>query len=286
MFVQSNQLKDLLNYYQQKLAHHYKANEIEQFFYLMAFFVFKAEKIDVRTKEIRLSESELLTQREIVKQLIAGRPIQYILGKVEFYGLVLSVDQSVLIPRPETEELVDLILSRHKNNSYSIIDIGTGSGCIPLALKAHRPSWSINAIDVSETALNTAQKNSSQLNLPVNWIQKNILNDDLGELGKVDLIVSNPPYVLESDKTEMTKTVLDFEPSLALFVLDTTPLLFYNRIITIAQTQLKKGGALYFEIHESFGKQIIIALKTAGFNQIELVQDMQGKDRIVFGTLG
>lgn len=285
MFVTSNLLKDLLPYYHHKLGVIYEAIEIENIFFLMAFFEFGCEKIDVRTKNIRLSESDLLRQKEIVKRLTNKEPIQYICGKVEFYDLLLTVSPDVLIPRPETAELIDLVLLKHQSLQLNILDIGTGSGCIPLALKFQKPNWTCTGIDISEKALSVAKLNSQNLKLDVNWLQKDILSESLTELNPFDLIISNPPYVLESDKIKMDNNVLLYEPASALFVPDNTPLLFYNRIIELAVNQLKKGGSLYFEIHEQYGAEVVLAMINAGFSQPIIVKDMQGKDRIVFAEL-
>ncbi|MDX1350818.1 MAG: peptide chain release factor N(5)-glutamine methyltransferase [Putridiphycobacter sp.] len=285
MFTKSNLLKDLLPYYHKKLGEIYDAHEIEQMFFLMAFFLFKAEKIEVRTTEIRLTESELLTQRKIVSQLQTGEPIQYILGKVEFYDLVLNVNPSVLIPRPETAELVDLVLNRHTESSLNIIDIGTGSGCIPIALKGNRPSWHVSGIDVSDQALAVARKNAQLHNVDITWVSKNILASDQLIAERSDIIISNPPYVLESDKSLMSNSVLNYEPHLALFVSDQQPLLFYDKIIELSKNQLNSDGYLYFEIHESYGAAVDRCMRAAGFRNVSVIKDLQNKDRFVFGQL-
>ena len=284
MFVSTNQLKDLLPYYQRKLDNIYEAIEIENIFFLMAFFVFGLEKIEVRMNKNPLTESELLKQREIVGRLQKGEPIQYITQKAEFYNLILQVNPSVLIPRPETEEMIDLILMNHKENQLKVVDIGTGSGCIPLALKSKKPQWFLTGIDISEAALSVAKANSHHLELNVNWIQKDILTGALD--GDTDIIISNPPYVLESDKLEMHKNVLLHEPELALFISDDKPLLFYNRIIDLAKNSLKNSGHLYFEVHELYSQEVVSAMKNNGFTSCLIIKDLQGKDRIVYGKLG
>ena len=249
----------------------------------MAYFTFNCEKIDIRTKDIRLSESELLQQNAIVKRLKQHEPIQYILGKTEFFDLVLNVDNSVLIPRPETEELVNLILDKYNDKALRALDIGTGSGCIPLALKSRRSSWHLSGLDVSESALKMAKSNGHQLQLDVEWFKKDILKDSLDCHEQFDIIISNPPYVLESDQFEMSPHVLNFEPHIALFVPDNSPLLFYLKIIEVSKKCLKSGGQLYFEIHEKYGSDVKNAMDLNGFRDIEIIKDLQGKDRILTG---
>ncbi|MFK8038160.1 MAG: peptide chain release factor N(5)-glutamine methyltransferase [Crocinitomicaceae bacterium] len=285
MFVKTNQLKDLIPYYRSKLTELYEVNEIEQIFFLMAFFEFGLEKIEVRTKQFLLSESDLLAQRKIVKRLQNKEPIQYILGKAEFYDLIFQVNPSVLIPRPETEELVDLIVRNHQNDTIKLLDIGTGSGCIPISIKSVKNNWEITGLDISSEALETADFNAKSLNQNINWHQSNILDEDISNLGMFNIIVSNPPYVLLSDKAEMTEQVLNHEPDLALFVNDSSPLIFYHKIIDLAKKQLNAGGYLYFEVHEKLASKVKENLENAKFINVEIIKDLQGKDRIVSGQL-
>ena len=195
------------------------------------------------------------------------------------------MNSDVLIPRPETEELVDLILSESKNEKLNILDIGTGTGCIPISLKYSLSNATVTSIDVSTGALETAKKNSCLNNVDILFLEKDILIADLSNLPQQDIIVSNPPYVLESDKKIMSQNVLEFDPHLALFVDDSTPLLFYKRITELAKSKLNIGGKLYFEIHENFGSETENLLIENGFKNIKIVKDMQGKDRMVIGTL-
>ena len=285
MFVNSNNLIDLLPYYKSKLVDSYDDNETENIFYLICDYKHNLSRLDVKISNTRLSESELLMHRGIIKRLLTNEPIQHIIGETEFYGLPFLVNSNVLIPRPETEELVDLILTQTKNNPLHILDIGTGTGCIPITLKSNLPLAHISAIDVSEKALETAIKNAVLNKVDVNFYQKDILTNSLTDLPQFDIMISNPPYVLESDKLKMSKNVLDFDPELALFVEDTNPLLFYKRITTLAVEKLNQNGHLFFEIHENFGKETKQLLIDAGFTSITIVKDMQGKDRIVSGVL-
>ena len=223
--------------------------------------------------------------RGFVKRLETNEPIQHIIGETEFFGLPFIVNQDVLIPRPETEELIELILSKTKDSELTILDIGTGTGCIPITIKSNLPLTQVSAIDISEKALEVATNNASLNNVDINFSHKNILTEDLNDLPLFDIIISNPPYVLESDKLKMSKNVLDFDPELALFVADDNPLLFYKRITTLAVEKLNQNGQLFFEIHENFGEATKQLLIDAGFTETKIVKDMQGKDRIVYGEL-
>ena len=285
MFVKSNKLVDLLPYYKDKLIDLYPVSEIENIFYIVCDYKHDLKKISISISDNHLSESELLMHRSIIKRLLTHEPIQHIIGEVEFYGLPFHVNSTVLVPRPETEELVDLIIQEAHHKNLHILDIGTGSGCIPICLKNNLPSSTITGIDVSKEAIEVANENSELNKLEVSFLKKNILTSDLSDLPQQDIIVSNPPYVLESDKKQMSKNVLDFDPHLALFVDDTTPLLFYKRITELAKEKLKSNGMLFFEIHENFAKETEQLLIDNGFTHVKTVQDMQGKDRMVWGIL-
>ena len=285
MFVQSNLLIDLIPYFKEKLADQYPEREIENIFYLVVEEKYQFKRFGLRERQVRLSESELLTFRSIVKRLAVGEPIHYILGNAYFFELKIKVDASVLIPRPETEELVALILQENKE-AARVLDIGTGSGCISIALKKNQPNFSITAIDLSENALALARQSAFQNEVEITFIEQDVFSDDLLNLGIVDIIVSNPPYVLDSDKSAMATNVLSFEPHLALFVEDSEPLKYYQRIVVVAKKMLSPNGKLYFEIHEKFGNEIKEVLQKEGFKSIEVFKDLQGKDRIVRAVLG
>ena len=216
--------------------------------------------------------------KQITTDLKTNKPIQYILGETEFYGLKLKVNEHTLIPRPETEELVDWVL---KQEFSSALDIGTGSGCIPIALAKHTNA-SIMAIDVSENALEVAKENAILNAVKVKFILQDILHSE--SLPKVDLIVSNPPYVLDNEKVKMQKNVLDFEPDLALFVANNNPLIFYKKIAQLAFESLNENGKLFFEINEQFGADTIAMLTEIGFVNIALKKDINDKDRMVKAT--
>jgi release factor glutamine methyltransferase len=229
-----------------------------------------------------------LEQLETCRQkLLKHEPVQYVLHEAWFAGLKFYVDEHVLIPRPETEELVEWIaesLSEKMLNStkISIIDIGTGSGCIPVTLKNKLPAINVYALDISEAALMVARKNASTLNADVNFFYANILDEnDWVNIPVIDIIVSNPPYIKESEAATMHKNVLENEPHLALFVPDNDALLFYKKIAELAQVKLKSGGALFFEINEALGIEVCNMLVEQGFAEVELREDLQGKPRMV-----
>lgn len=272
-----NSLKGVLRYFQDKLESQYPVHEIQLFFEWICAHFFQLTKTDLLLGERRFSESELLTFRSIVKRLKTNEPIQHIVGEVEVYGLNFTVNKHVLIPRPETEEMVDLICKNE--HPTTILDIGTGSGIIPICLKHHFPKARVEAIDISKEALEIAQKNARLNQVEVEFFQKDILCEALSK--EYDLVVSNPPYVLESDKSMMHENVLQFDPPIALFVPDSDPLKFYNRIIELSQHSLLPNGKIYFEVHEKFGQEVANKLTEFGFQEVEVIQDLQGKDRIV-----
>jgi release factor glutamine methyltransferase len=224
-------------------------------------------------KEITIEISDEIKQ--IVRDLKTQKPLQYILGEAEFYGMQFKVNKHTLIPRPETEELVAWIL---KEDFNSALDIGTGSGCIAIAL-AKNTTAQIVAIDISEMALKVAKENATINEVKIAFIQQNILQAD--SFPKVDVIVSNPPYVLASEKQKMKANVLQYEPHLALFTPDKEPLLFYKKIGNLAAKSLNCGGKLYFEINEQYGAEILEMLSKIGFVDIALKKDINDKDRMI-----
>ena len=226
-------------------------------------------------------EKEDLLEKAIIR-LKNQEPVQYVSGKAHFYENDFRVNQHTLIPRPETEELVHLILKENsKKAALRILDIGTGSGCIAISLKLNLKDSNVEAIDISPEALKIANLNAEKLNATVSFSIRNILDENLEE-NTYDIIVSNPPYVRNSEKAEMHKNVLDFEPDTALFVEDHDPLIFYKKIISAGLKSLKVNGKLYFEINEAYGEELVSILQnTNKFQDIELIQDMQNKDRMI-----
>ena len=232
-------------------------------------------------KNTQFSDKQYHEIESFIEKLKNFVPIQYILGETGFYGLTFRVNRSVLIPRPETEELVDWIRTENDPNaSLNILDIGTGSGCIAICLKHELPKSVVDAFDISDEALDTAAKNADRNKLEVHFSKIDILNaPDFDK--KWDIIVSNPPYVLENEKEAIHPNVLDNEPHLALFVPDNDPLLFYRCIAYFAQRQLKSGGKLYFEINRQYGNASVELLSESGFTDIELRKDISGNDRML-----
>lgn len=237
-------------------------------------------------KDKKLSLEERKQIEQIVTLLREHKPIQYILGETEFFGLPFFVNESVLIPRPETEELVELILVNHpKREKLRILDIGAGSGCIAISLKKHWPEAEVYAIDISEKALSVAIRNAERNNVRIHFFQQDILSDLSADITNTpfDIIVSNPPYITPKEQEIMHDNVLRYEPHQALFVPENQPLLFYERIANIGKTVLKPEGKLYFEINALFGTETCALLKENGYNNVFLYQDISGKDRIAGG---
>ena len=269
-------VSNIIPYYIKQLKDIAKEREIISWAYISIDFLLgynRSECIINSDKEIGIDIIDRF--RQIIEDLKANIPIQYILGETEFYGLKFKVNKHTLIPRPETEELVLWILEHEFN---SALDIGTGSGCIPIAIKKNK-NVEISAIDVSEPALLVAKENAKKNEVKINFLPAEILITD--NLERVDVIISNPPYVLEKEKDLMLSNVLDNEPHLALFVSNKNPLLFYKKIAELSYACLSKNGLLFFEINESFGIEIIELLKCIGFVDIELKKDINEKDRML-----
>ncbi len=238
-------------------------------------------------KNRKLSESEIHFIQRSFKRLKHHEPLQYVIGSTNFFGFEFKVDPDVLIPRPETEELVDWILKDRKDPSASIriLDIGTGSGCIAISLKKHLPEAEVHAIDISKGALDIAEENAFHLDTVISFRQLDILDEESrGDMPGFDIIVSNPPYVNSEDRERMEPNVLEHEPALALFVDDDDPLLYYREIIEFSLDHLNKKGRLYFECNEKSAHEVVRMLTENGFSKIESRKDMQGKPRMVLGV--
>ncbi len=232
-----------------------------------------------------LSSDQIKTLEEITKRLLKNEPLQYILGAADFYGLRFAVDERVLIPRPETEELVDWILkdvkSDHRNGA-TILDIGTGSGCIPITLKKENPSLVLYAVDFSEGAVEMTLHNALKNEVNIDVKHLDILNENnWGKIPSLDIIVSNPPYIPFSEKKLMPQNVLENEPHMALFVENNEPLIFYIKIAELALQKLNPKGLLYFETNEYNAEEVKTMLISKGFESVEIKQDMSGKDRMI-----
>lgn len=269
----------------QALSSIYDQEEAESFFYLILEDKKKLRRIDLALNpELTFNAAEIEIWNSILEQLKLEIPIQYLLGKTFFYDMEFEVNSNVLIPRPETEELVDWIIQNQNSKigigTIKILDIGTGSGCIAISLAKNIENVQVFAIDISEKALATAQKNAVKNNVEATFLSKNILEtEDLEQ--QFDIIVSNPPYVRELEKVEIKKNVLDNEPHLALFVSDNDALVFYRKIAQLAQKNLSKNGQLFFEINQYLGKEMIALLEEMNFKNIELRQDIYKNDRML-----
>lgn len=284
-------IKDYRAQFIQELSPIYDSGEAESFFYLILEEKQHLKRIDLALNpDLTFSNEDIHLWNSILEQLQQEIPIQYLLGKTSFYGLDFEVNATVLIPRPETEELVEWIIEDcvvpRNDNDLKILDIGTGSGCIAISLAKNIPNAQVFAIDVSETALATAKKNAKINEVNVTFIQKNILevvslSAVEGLNHKFDIIVSNPPYVRELEKMEIKKNVLDNEPHLALFVDDNDALIFYKKIAELAQKNLSKNGQLFFEINQYLGKETFNLLEKMDFKNIELRKDIYGNDRMI-----
>ena len=243
-------------------------------------------KLAFKDLEFELEEDDLTILEAAFQRLLKQEPLQYILEKAWFYDLELKVNPHVLIPRPETEELVTWIIESQVIPNAEILDIGTGSGCIPLTLAKHLPKANVSALDVDLKALEIAKENAQQLNLAVEFKVIDILNEkQWATLSKFDCIVSNPPYIPTVEKSKMHANVLNFEPHLALFVEDNNALIFYEKIADFALSHLKNKGFLFFECNEFNAKDCADMLHKKGFQSIEIKQDLQGKDRMIRCTL-
>ena len=306
-------ISGLRNDFNERLAPLYLKEERAAFFNLLASHFLNMNKADVALNGQKELEDRLLTMfLKALDELLQEKPIQYITGSTEFYGLPFIVTEDVLIPRPETEELVDWILSDYSgfrvpgsgsqvqsskklhsvtNNQQpiTVLDIGTGSGCIAISLAKNLPDATVYALDISAKTLDIAKKNAKQNQTEVHFLQADILKTPVILNGvknlKFDIIVSNPPYVLELEKQEMKNNVLKYEPSQALFVTDDDPLVFYNAIAQFAKRSLQSGGRLYLEINQYLGAATVALLEAAGFLEVELRKDLYGNDRMIKAKL-
>lgn len=306
MKTSSNLVRDCRKYYAGELEKLYGSDEANALIMILLEHYFNIDRMKIALEpELRLSESELLTLHFAVKELLKNKPVQYIIGETEFCGMKFCVNENVLIPRPETEEMVKSLELKVKGYLYSpsfrpdierremvaekspanisILDIGTGSGCIAISLAKLLKDSAVTAVDISEKALEVAKKNAEANEVSVTFIKDDILNPQNRDLlnGQFDIIVSNPPYVCESEKSEMRANVLDYEPSSALFVSDNDPLIFYRKILEFAQKALKPSGEIWFEINEKFGKETAELCHSEGFKNVEIIRDFRERERIL-----
>lgn len=289
-----SRLADMLGIYRIRLNRMYDSGESESIIDLVSWEVCRVRGVGrILQKDRVLTQEEESSMRHILQELEDGIPVQYILGKSWFMGMELSVNSSVLIPRRETEELVNLILQDFPESmpEKKVLDLCTGSGCIAIGLKACRKSWKITGIDVSQEALRVAEDNAIRFTEGIRFVQADILKPGWTEQvvlhgkNRFDVLVSNPPYVTRSESSEMHHRVLDHEPHLALFVPDENHLLFYNAIAAAGIALLQPGGRIYFEINDKYGNDIALILSGSGYENIDICKDMQGRNRMIRAVL-
>lgn len=274
-------MKQLIDYIISELRGFYPEEELRE----LAYWIIEESTGMTRTQILTdCKDTQNISNMEIILQkLRAHEPIQYIFGHTEWKGLDLRVTPATLIPRPETAELVEWILQEaDRDKPLSVLDIGTGSGCIAIALKKAAPKWQVTGLDISEEALAVAKENAIRNKVEVNWLQADILSPIANNpLPIADIIVSNPPYICDSEKKDMDARVLDYEPHSALFVPDTDPLLFYRQIASLASSP----SLVFFEINEAYGNEVCAMMEQMGYSDVQLKNDMYGKPRMVFGTI-
>lgn len=250
----------------------------------IATYVFEDlfQRMDTTTAQHQWMDAEKQTFKRVLRELQKQRPWQYVVGLADFYGLKFRVDERVLIPRPETEELVHYIIQKHKGQPLRFLDVGTGSGCIAVTLKKNLPEAMVMGVDVSVDALLLAQKNALDQAVAISFKALDVLDEQAIEsLSLYDIIVSNPPYILEEERPLMTANVRQYEPELALYVTNNDPLQFYKALARLGRQKLQLGGWLYVEINEHFGPQVVSLFQEQGYQQVALQQDMAGRDRMV-----
>lgn len=265
----------------QELSGCYPETEIHSFFKLLSehYFGLSAVKLALHPQK-ELNADEIEQMNSAMNRLKNNEPVQYIIGETEFCGLNFQVNKNVLIPRPETEELVEWILTdHHADKPKKMLDIGTGSGCIPVSLAKKKPFFDVFAADISEEALKVAKSNAELNEVQITFQLLDILNPR-NFIEKFDLIVSNPPYVRQKEKELMQPNVLEYEPHLALFVEDEDPLLFYRKILEFAQTNLNKDGLIYFELNEYLEEELKVLFQNFGYAQVDFKKDIYGKTRM------
>ncbi|PXY00911.1 peptide chain release factor N(5)-glutamine methyltransferase [Marinifilum breve] len=279
---QLNNIQSTINYIKKELESIYSSRESESIAYILLEELLNYSRTQIQlNKTESIQDDQFAKVKEYIADLKDNKPIQYVLGEADFYELKFKVNRHTLIPRPETEELVHAIINENKEANLNILDIGTGSGCIPICLAKHLTNANVSSVDISPEAIQTATKNAKRNKVQVIFDERDILNWEIYEWEQLDIIVSNPPYVTNAEKEKMEKNVLDFEPHTALFVSDHDPLIFYRRIAELAQDHLKKGGRLYFEINENLGREMTVLLEQKGFSSIQVRKDINGKDRMM-----
>lgn len=279
---------DLKQLFLNRLSALYSPNEAESILFFYLYYRLEMEKYQwTLRREEQLSEVCMQAITADLDRLASGFPVQYLVGKCEFFNCELSLNGKVLIPRPETEELVVEVVNRFQNRSAQrVLDVGTGSGAIALALKRYLPQAEVWATDFSENALECARENAENLKLDVNFLHHDILNDTIDSLPQdLDILISNPPYIPISEKKNLHRNVKDYEPDSALFVPDSTPLIFYKKIAQVGIELLKPTGVLLFETYHLFQNQMVEMLQSLGYKQVVITKDLQGKSRFVEASM-
>lgn len=279
-------IRDIRNHISGELKEIYPEEEIRPLFEIMMLHVLggsRAGLLGDPQRQLTKEESERILS--LCNELKTGMPVQYITGETVFYDCTIRVGPGVLIPRPETEELVDLVVKENRGFSGTITDAGTGSGCIAIALARNLPAAGVTGLDNSVRALRTASENALLNRVSIKFILSDILKNGIADAPKPDIIVSNPPYVRESEKALMHRNVLEFEPHGALFVPDDDPLVFYRAILESGARILDRGGKVYFEISEAMGEPMAYLMESLNYTGIRVVSDINGRDRIIKGTL-
>jgi release factor glutamine methyltransferase len=277
-------LKDIRSYFTKELNGIYTEHEISALVNIIIKTVIGVTRLhQLNTPDYLMNNLQKERISEICSHLKTGMPLQYILGETVFFGYKIKVTPATLIPRQETEELVDLIIKENREFSGEILDIGTGSGCIAIALASNLPGALISGMDISGAAIAVAKENAVQNNVAVNFFEGDIFNPDSERINKYGIIGSNPPYVRNSEKIYMSKNVIDFEPHTALFVDDTDPLVYYRGILSFAEKTQLAGRKVYFEINEAMGPLMVQLLLLFGYSEVQIIKDLNGKDRFVKG---
>ncbi|MGZ2368969.1 peptide chain release factor N(5)-glutamine methyltransferase [Ancylomarina sp. YFZ004] len=280
-------IKSIQNLFKEELKALYPQREIEGITYILLEYLLNYSKIEIQlNKNEKIEQNNFDRLSEALEDLKKSIPIQYVIGETEFYDLTFKVNEHTLIPRQETEELVHAIINENKINAPKILDIGTGSGCIPIVLARNIVDANISSVDVSEGAIVIAKENALLNKTAISFYHRDFLKwEDYSWDKDFDIIVSNPPYVKESEKELMDENVLAYEPHTALFVDDNDALIFYRRIAEFAKDHLKKGGKLYFEINEALGQEMIELQESLGFSSVRLMKDLNGRDRMTSAEL-
>lgn len=284
MLVNIQTIKEIRPFLEKELSAIYPSTEISAFTNIIIKTVFKTSKLHIHAfPESLLTQKQAHQIKSICRELKEGKPLQYVLGETSFYNCTIKVNKDTLIPRPETEELVDLIIKENRGFRGSVLDAGTGSGCIAVALAINLPGTRVMGFDISEGAISLARENALLNNASIDFFTADMANFDINSIGNTDIIVSNPPYVRESEKKLMADNVLNYEPHAALFIPDSEPLKYYKYILKLAKGILVRGGRVYFEINEAMGEEMKYLLSEHGYSGIVIKRDLNDRERMIKG---